>query len=457
MATSKLHVAMFPWLAFGHFIPYLHLSNKLAERGVKVSFLLPKGALTKLQQLNHHPKLIHFFPLVIPHVDGLPPGAETASDVPFSLHQLLASALDKTRDQVETILTSLKPDIVFFDFGRWIPEITRQVGTKSFYYSVINACTLSFFRVPARRITVETTMEELIQPPPGYPSTTVKIKHNETPHIAGLNDPRLGAFLHERLTTGLRECDAIALRSCQEIEGAYSDYLAQQYSKPVLLTGPVLPETPATQLEEKWDKWLNKFEPGSVVYCAFGSQITLQKEQFQELMLGFELSGCPFLVAQTPPHGCSTIEEALPEGFKERIGERGWVHGGWVPQTLILKHPSIGCFVSHCGFGSMWESLVSDCQIVLIPFLPDQVMGTRLMVEELKVAIEVERGEDGMIGKKALSKAIQLVMDNESELGNSVKNNHIKLKNIFSSKDWQDKKIDSFVQDVQFILESPGA
>ncbi|KAJ0101330.1 hypothetical protein Patl1_04753 [Pistacia atlantica] len=375
MDTSKLHVAMFPWLAFGHFIPYLHLSNKLAERGHKVSYLLPKGALPKLQQLNHHPDLIHFFPLVIPHVDGLPSGAETASDVPFPLHDLLISAMDNTKDQVETILTNLKPDIVFFDFGQWIPSITRQLGTKSIYYSVVNACTLAFFMVPIRRITLETTLEEQIQPPPGYPSTTVIIKSNEAPHIVGLSDPLEGVSLYGRLTGSMKESDAIAVRTCHEIEGSFCDYLAQQYSKPVLLTGPVLPETPDAQLEEKWDKWLYKFDPGSVVYCAFGSQITLQKEQFQEMMLGFELSGFPFLVALTPPHGCSTIGEALPEeGLKgELVREVGCMEDG-------------------------------DCQIVLIPFLPDQAMGAKLMVEELKVAIEVGRGLDGMIGKEGIGK-----------------------------------------------------
>ncbi|KAJ0044716.1 hypothetical protein Pint_04643 [Pistacia integerrima] len=454
MATSKLHVAMYPWFAFGHFIPFLHLSNKLAQRGLKVSYLLPKGALPKLQQLNHHPHLVQFFPLVIPHVDGLPPGAETASDVPFPLHDLLISAMDKTKDQVETILGNLKPDIVFFDFGRWIPSLTRRLGSMSIYYSVVNACSMAFSMVPAKGLTLETTLDEQIQPPPGYPSTTVIIKRDEAPHIVLVNDPPRAASFCLRLTAILKESDAIALRTCNEIEGPFCDYIAQQYSKPVLLTGPVLPETSATQLEEKWDKWLNKFEAGSVAYCAFGSQITLQKEQFQEIILGFELSGSPFLVALTPPHGYSTIEEALPEGFKERVGDRGWVHGGWVPQTLILEHPSVGCFVSHCGFGSMWESLVSDCQIVLIPFLPDQVMGARLMVQELKVAIEVERGVDWIIGKESLSKSINLVMDKESELGNSVRNNHVKFKSIFSSKDWQDEKIGTFVQDLQFILES---
>ncbi|KAJ0102439.1 hypothetical protein Patl1_04743 [Pistacia atlantica] len=65
----------------------------------------------------------------------------------------------------------------------------------------------------------------------------------------------------------------------------------------------VNPETPATQLEEKWDKWLNKFQPDSGAYYVFGSQITQQNEQFQEMVLGFELSGFPFLVALTPPEG----------------------------------------------------------------------------------------------------------------------------------------------------------
>ncbi|KAJ0102440.1 hypothetical protein Patl1_04742 [Pistacia atlantica] len=388
MATSKLHVAMYPWFAFGHFIPFLHLSNKLAERGLKVSYLLTKGALPKLQQLNHHPHLIRFFPLVIPHVDGLPPGAETASDVPFPLHDLLISAMDKTKDQVETILGNLKPDIVFFDFGRWIPSLTRRLGSMSIYYSVVNACSMAFSMVPAKGLTLETTLDEQIQPPPGYPSTTVIIKRDEAPHIVLVNDPPRAASFCLRLTEILKESDVIALRTGNEIEGPFCDYIAQQYSKPVLLTGPVLPETPATQLEEKWDKWLNKFEAGSVAYCAFGL---------------------------TPPHGYSTIEEALPEGFKERVGDRGWAHGGWVPQTLILKHPSVGCFVSHCGFGFMWESLV---------------------------AIEVERGVDWIIGKESLSKSINLVMDKESELGNSVRNNHVKFKSIFSSKDWQDEKID---------------
>ena len=71
--STKLHVAMFPWFAFGHITPYLHLSNKLAERGHRVSFLLPKGAQAKVEHLNLYPNLIHFYPLLVPCVDRSTP------------------------------------------------------------------------------------------------------------------------------------------------------------------------------------------------------------------------------------------------------------------------------------------------------------------------------------------------------------------------------------------------
>ncbi|KAL6277374.1 hypothetical protein ACE6H2_020975 [Prunus campanulata] len=36
---KKLHVTLFPWLAFGHIIPFLKLANKIARIGHKVSFV----------------------------------------------------------------------------------------------------------------------------------------------------------------------------------------------------------------------------------------------------------------------------------------------------------------------------------------------------------------------------------------------------------------------------------
>ncbi|WKA12074.1 hypothetical protein VitviT2T_029501 [Vitis vinifera] len=204
--------------------------------------------------------------------------------------------------------------------------------------------------------------------------------------------------------------------------------MERRFGKPVFVTGPVLVEPSPLAPEDRWTQWPGGFKPGSVIFCAFGSQNFTEKNQFQELLLGFELTGLPFLAALKPPLGAATIEEALPEEFQERIGRRGVVHGGWAPQSSILSHPSVGCFVSHYGFGSMWDPLMSDPQIVLVPELCDQTLNARLLAEELKVAVEVEKEENGWVSKESLCKAVKSVMDEEDEVGCLVKKNHAKWK-----------------------------
>ncbi|WZZ54324.1 hypothetical protein YC2023_054431 [Brassica napus] len=49
-----------PILAFGHITAFLHLSNKLAEKGHEIVFLLPKKALDQVKLLNLYPNLITF-------------------------------------------------------------------------------------------------------------------------------------------------------------------------------------------------------------------------------------------------------------------------------------------------------------------------------------------------------------------------------------------------------------
>ena len=137
----------------------------------------------------------------------------------------------------------------------------------------------------------------------------------------------------------------------------------------------LLPEPSPMELEDRWAQWLGGFKPGSVISCALGSHNFPEKDQFQELLLGFERTGLSCLAALKPPLGAATIEEALPEGFQGRVGGRGVVQGGWVPQPSILSH---------------WESLMSDPQIVLVPELSDQMFRARLLAEELKVAVVVE-------------------------------------------------------------------
>ncbi|TMW81886.1 hypothetical protein EJD97_007485, partial [Solanum chilense] len=422
---SKLEIVMFPWLAYGHLIPFMNLSNELAKRGHNITFLLPQNAETRLQKLNLYPNLIKFHKLTIPHVDGLPYGAETTADVPGPMETLLATAFDELYDEIKSILQNLKPHFVFFDFAYWIPDLAKEIGgIKTLIYLLISPAALC--NSPDKATFMTSTAAELVKPPPGYPSTTVVLHESEAKLLSFVyHEYGKGITFQERLDKALTRCDVIAAKTCREIEGIFCEYLANLLEKPVIYAGPVIPEPKKEQHE--LSNWLEKFEPGSVVFCAFGSQMILEKTQFQELVLGFELTELPFLLVVKTPQGTNSVEEALPEGFKQRVQEKGLILDCWVPQLEILRHKSVGCFVTHCGYGSMWESLVlCDCQLVLLPRPIDHIFTARLMGQHLKVGVEVEKDENDMFTKENLCKAVKCVMDKDSQIGCLVKENHRK-------------------------------
>ncbi|KAK7335416.1 hypothetical protein VNO80_27239 [Phaseolus coccineus] len=426
MDSSSLHIGMFPWFAMGHLTPFLHLSNKLAKRGHKISFFIPRRTQSKLEQFNLFPDLITFFPIDVPHVEGLPHGAETTSDVPISLHPLLMTAMDRTERNIELLLLDLKPQIVFFDFTYWLPNITSRLGIKSLQYIVVNRATLSYTTVPPRMNHKGSLTElDLMQPPLGYPVSSIKLQAHEAKFLASMRNLEFGSgvLFHDRIYSGLTISDAIGFKGCREIEGPYVDYLAEQFGKSVVLSGPIIPEPPNTVLEEIWRSWLGSFKDDSVVFCSLGSEWKLPHGQFQELLLGLELTGLPFLAA--------------------------------VIWQLILEHSSVGCFITHCGTGSLTEGLVNKCQMVFLPQLNgDQIINARMMGRNLKVGVEVEKGEeDGLVTKERISKAVKIVMDEENEVGREVRENHAKWRNFLVSNDLESICVDNLCEKLQHLLE----
>ncbi|GLT80896.1 hypothetical protein SLA2020_523070 [Shorea laevis] len=453
MAT--FHIVMYPWFAMGHITPYLNLANKLAERGHKISFLLPAKTKQKFEPFNLHPDLINLIPITVPHVDGLPPGTETTADVLPPLYPLVMTAMDLTEPTIEASLRELQPQFVFFDTCHWLPELLRKLGIKSVFYCIVSPATSGYFLSPERKFLEKTlTAEDLMQPPKGFPSSTIKLHSNEARVLAGMyvGEFGRGVSFMKRIFISFKECDAIAVKTCKEIEGPYCDYLENQFKRPVILSGPSIPERTSLALDEKWETLLGGFGAKSVIYCAFGSECVLEKEQFQELVLGFELTGLPFLAALKPPMGFQDVESALPGGFEDRVKGKGFVHGGWVQQQLILKHPSVGCFVTHCGSGSLWEAMVNECQMVLLPHVGDQIINARMMGGDMRVGVEVQKGEDGFFTRENVCKAVMSVMDAESKLGKEVKANHDKWREFLLTKGLENSYIDNFVEKLHGLL-----
>jgi len=135
---------------------------------------------------------------------------------------------------------------------------------------------------------------------------------------------------------------------------------------------------------------------------------------------------------------------ALPEEFNERTKGRGIVEGDWIKQQLILNHPSVGCFVTHCGSESLTEAMVNDCRLVLLPHAGD-----------LKVGVEVEKSEeDGLFTKEAVYKGVRTVTDNENKLGQMVRTNHAKWRKFLLSHGLENSYVDDLVQKLDSLLKS---
>ncbi|KAI3912974.1 hypothetical protein MKW92_050297 [Papaver armeniacum] len=459
---SCLHIAMYPWFAYGHLSPFLSLSNKLAERGHRISFLLPDKTQSKLEFLNFHPNLIEFIPLVLPAIEGLPPGSETTAEIPVDLHHLLMVAMDATKPQVKTALSKLKPDYIFYDFTHWLPRMASKFGVKSVHYCTTSMAAISYLLVPAtnkieKGIDTQITEDEWMQQPPGFPPSSIRLHRHEAKAMNFITYRDYGNIsFHERLSLSFKNADALSFRSSRELEGRFVDFIGDRYGKQVLLSGPLLPKPPSFKLEKKWDKWLNQFEPRSVLFCSFGSECHMEKDQFQELLMGFELTDMPFFLALKTPLGVLTMDEALPRGYKERIEDRGLIENGWVQQQLIIAHPSVGCFVSHCGLSSVTETLVNNPQLVLLPNAGDQYIIARLLAEDLKVGVEVEKREDdGWFTKESICKAIFTVMDDDNEIGKVVRENRLKMKELLVRDGFEDDYITDFIEQLRDVDEDP--
>ncbi|KHN05397.1 Putative UDP-rhamnose:rhamnosyltransferase 1 [Glycine soja] len=257
---KKLHIVVFPWLAFGHMGLYFELAKVISQKGHKISFISTPRNIHRLPKVpkNLQP-FVYLIELPLPHVDQLPENVEATVDIPQHIVPYLKKAYDGLQEPLTKFLERCKPDWIIFDFA---------------------------------------------------PYDTLK-----------------GSLV-------------FALRSCMEIEGESLKLFESICGKPVIPVGLLslsLQFNEDNNNDDNWNtflNWLDKQEKRSVVYVAFGSEVTLSDEEFTKVAMGLELSGFPFFWALRKQN-TSAIESqdwVLSE-FK-----RGMVWRTWAPQLRILVH-----------------------------------------------------------------------------------------------------------------------
>ncbi|GLT86473.1 hypothetical protein SLE2022_046120 [Rubroshorea leprosula] len=198
----------------------------------------------------------------------------------------------------------------------------------------------------------------------------------------------------------------ILLDTFQELEFEIIDYMSKLC--PLKTVGPLYKDQNVTIKGDlmKADlgciEWLDSKPPSSVVYISFGSLAILKQEQVHEIAHGLLNSGMFFLWALRSPH------DHLPEGFWEQLGDNGKVVQ-WSPQEKVLTHPSVACFVTHCGWNSTMESLCSGIPVVTFPQFGDQVTNAVYLIDVFKTGVRMGCGmaENRTIPREEIEKCLR--------------------------------------------------
>ncbi|XP_039165222.1 UDP-glycosyltransferase 91C1-like [Eucalyptus grandis] len=344
---EKLHVAIFPWLAFGHILPYLEVATFLAEKGHRVSFISTPKNLRKLP--TDLPPSLTLVELPLPRVDGLPDLAESTAELPIKRSHTL----------------------------RRPTTCSSQPSQR--YFSRFPRTAFPLDRGPVPR--------------PGLD------RRSQVDRLPVQEDRRVDSRFK-----------FVAVRSCPEFEADPLRLLEKLYGKPVVPVGLLPPAANAAAKTKRWvelKRWLDDKKEKSVFYIGLGTEVNISPEMIVELAGGIEKSGLPFVwvVGQRPG------PENIPPGFESQVAGRGYMWMGWAPQAEILAHPAIGGILSHCGWSSAIESLGQGRPLILFSGAnSDQGLMGRLF-EERGVGFEVPRDEaDGSFTSDSLAQTIRRVM-----------------------------------------------
>ncbi|XP_050240138.1 phloretin 4'-O-glucosyltransferase-like [Quercus robur] len=171
-------------------------------------------------------------------------------------------------------------------------------------------------------------------------------------------------------------------------------------------------------------KWLNSKSESSVIYVSFGSLLVLKKQQMEEIARGLLDCGRPFLwVIRAKESG---EEEEL--SCREELEQMGMIVP-WCSQVEVLSHPSLGCFVTHCGWNSTLESLVLGVPMVAFPQWSDQGTNAKLIEDVWKTGVRVTVNKDGIVEGDEIKRCLELAVG-DGERREAIRRNAKKWKEL---------------------------
>ncbi|KAJ4956359.1 hypothetical protein NE237_013142 [Protea cynaroides] len=122
-------------------------------------------------------------------------------------------------------------------------------------------------------------------------------------------------------------------------------------------------------------------------------------------------------------------------------------------EVEVLCNPSIGCFVTHCGWNLTTKGLVAGVSMVMFPQWTDQPTNAKLIKDVCKTGLRLTLSEDGLVEGDELKWCVEMVMEEES--GEEMRKNAKRWKELareaMMDGGSSDKILQAFVDEVESL------
>ncbi|KAI4324973.1 hypothetical protein MLD38_030412 [Melastoma candidum] len=316
---------------------------------------------------------------------------------------------------------SVKAFVMDF-FCSVVQPIVRELRVPSFFFFTSGAGFLSFFLywpILHEKYTENFKDLKLCLPVPGLPPLPAG---DVAKPLLVRDDPCYVGLLNSAVQ--LRTSDGIIVNSFDKLEPRAIQAIVDGECIPGGSTPPLFCIGPLISSESRrgedghalpgFFSWLDAQPGGSVVFLCFGSLGVFSVEQLKAIATGLENSLQRFLwVVKNPDttaKGDFDLRPLLPDGFLDRTDGRGMLVKSWVPQVEVLKHGSVGGFVTHCGWNSVLEAVSAGVPMIAWPLYAEQRHNRVMMVEEMGIALGVEESEGGFVAEEAVERVVKELM-----------------------------------------------
>ncbi|KAK7295440.1 hypothetical protein RJT34_18349 [Clitoria ternatea] len=451
---SKTHILAIPYPAQGHVIPLMELSHELVKHGIKVTFVntdFTHNQITKA--LGEEKGVVDNEIQLVSIPDGLEDGEDRndlgklteaiLKDMPMKLEMLIEDINKSSSNKITCVVADES-------FG-WALEVANNMRIRSVAFWPASASMLALaFRV--QQLLDDgiidsdgtPTKDGIIQLAPMMPS--MKTKELLWTCLGGFTAQKIIFDLMRRNNKAVEVADWIICNSTYDHEPA-----AFALAPEILPIGPLHACNHVGYLAGNfWPEdstclnWLDQQPNNSVIYVAFGSYTVFDHNQLQELALGLELSSKPFLWVVRSDINNNEINHKFLREFEDRVSPYGKVVQ-WAPQQKVLSHPSVACFLSHCGWNSTMEGTTSGVPFLCWPYFADQFVNEAYICDIWKVGLRLDRSGGIITREEVIYKIKQVVHDEKfkaralelKELAiNSVKEGGSSTKNLSNFIDW---------------------